>query len=81
MDPYLIGKTPVATGHGPFKENQLPIQCHHCHGWCQCPTKLRFKWEGKGKNSSLQQAMPDQENITQQGRVTVVPPPPPTQSC
>ena len=70
MDPQLIVKKPVATVHGPFKENQLPVQCHCFHGWCQYPTKLRFKWEGEGENSSLQQATPNQGNITLQGSVT-----------
>ena len=32
MDSRLIAKPPVTTAHGPFKENQLPMQCHHCCG-------------------------------------------------
>ena len=81
MDPRLIVKPLVATDHGPFIENQMPMQCHHCHGWCQCPTKIRFKWEREGENPPVQHAMPDQGNISQLGRVAAAPPQPPAQSC
>ena len=57
MDPRLKAKPPVTTVHGPFKENQLPMQCYPYHGWDhswhQYPTKLHFKLEGEGRTHPL----------------------------